>query len=93
MPEMVTPQVALHGGTRVKLIKESHQNIDARYRTRCLIVLCSGDGWSVRKVAAALSCSISTVSKTRQRFEVWDWAGLVDCREDNGDRKADEQYI
>jgi len=62
--------MVLHGGTRVKLIKESRRTKDARYRTRCLIVLHSGDGWSVRRVARALSCSISTVSKTRGRFEV-----------------------
>ena len=93
MPEMVTPRMVLHGGTRVKLIKEVRRTKDARYRTRCLIVLRAGDGWSVRRIAAALSCSISTASKTRQRFAVWGWAGLIDRREDNGDRKADERYI
>jgi transposase len=85
--------MVLHGSTRVKLIKESRRTQDARYRTRCLIVLRSGEGWSVRRVAQALSCSISTVSKTRRRFEVWGLAGLIDRREDNGDRKSDERYI
>lgn len=93
MPEMVTPRMVLHGSTRVKLMKESRRTQDARYRTRCLIVLRCGDGWSVRRVAKALSCSISTVSKTRGRFEVFGFAGLIDRREDNGDRKADELYM
>ena len=93
MPEMVTPRMVLHGSTRVKLMKESRRTQDARYRTRCLIVLRCGEGWSVRRVAKALSCSISTVSKTRGRFEVWGLAGLIDRREDNGDCKADELYM
>ena len=93
MPEMVTPRMVLHGSTRVKLLKESRRTKDACYRTRCLIVLRAGDGWSVRRIARALSCSISTVSKTRRRFETWSLAGLIDRREDNGDCKADELYI
>lgn len=90
---MIQPRMVLHGGTRVKLLKESRRTRDARYRTRCLIVLRSGEGWSVRKIAAAMSCSISTVSKTRRRFAEFGLAGLIDRREDNGDRKADELYV
>lgn len=93
MPEMVTPGMVLHGSTRVKLLKEIRRTGDARYRTRCLIVLRGAEGWSVRRTAAALSCSISTVSKTRRRFEVWGWSGLIDRREDNGDCKADALYV
>lgn len=93
MPEMIQPRMVLHGSTRVKLLKASRRTTDARYRTRCLIVLRCGEGWSVRKIACALSCSISTVSKTRRRFEIWGFAGLIDRREDNGDCKADALYV
>ena len=43
--------------------------------------------------ACALGVSESTVRRVRGRFLQYDEAGLVDRREENGDRKLDEQYL
>ena len=43
--------------------------IDARYRTRCLIVLRADEGWGPVRTAAALDCSRSHVDRTLKRFE------------------------
>src|SRR5262249_52865327 len=67
--------------------------IDARYRTRCLIVLRADEGWSAARIAQALYCSRSHVGRTIDRFAEAGLAGLVDRREDNGQRKADERYL
>lgn len=60
---------------------------------RDLIVVHSADGWSIERIAAALACSASTVSRTRRRWHEGGEAALIDRREDNGDAKVDEDYI
>jgi transposase len=72
---------------------EARWAIDARYRTRCLIVLRADEGWSDTRIAAALDCSRSHANRTIGRFTDEGWSGLVDRREDNGAKKADERYI
>lgn len=67
--------------------------VDARYRTRCLIVLRADEGWKPGQIAAALSCCRSHVNRTLDRFKSGGLAGLVDRREDNGTTKADEHYL
>lgn len=62
---------------------------DAALRTRYLIVIHSADGWTRPEIATALQCSVSLVSRVRQRWV----EGLIDRREDNGDPKVTEAYV
>jgi transposase len=90
---MKTKRIVLHPATRRKLKQEARWAAEAHYRTRCLIVLRADEGWGPVKIAAALDCSRSHVDRTLKRFAADGWCGLIDRREDNGRRKADEAYI
>src|SRR5436853_7888332 len=90
---MKAKRIVLSHWRRRKLKQEAKWALDARYRTRCLIVLRADEDHSNPAIAAMLSCSKSLVSKTLARFEQEGLAGLVDRREDNGRPKADESYI
>lgn len=75
-----------------KLVAEARSTNDARYRTRCLAVLRGAAGKSQEVTAQELGCSASTVGKARRRFAEEGLAGLIDRREDNGERLADDAY-
>ncbi len=90
---MRTRKIVLAPATRRKLKLEVRWTIDARYRTRCLIVLRADEGWGSGRIAAALNCSASHVNRTVRRFAGDGLSGLIDRREDNGTRKADERYV
>ena len=85
--------IVLHPQTRGKLQRLGRRCKDAALKVRHLIVLRSGDGWSGRRICNALGCCRSHVSRTLDRWEQFGEAGLVDRREDNGQRKADEAYV
>jgi transposase len=85
--------IVLHPQTRAKLKRLARQCRDADTRLRYLIVVRSSEGWSGKRICKALGCSTSTVSRTLDRYEALGEAGLVDRREDNGDRKADASYV
>ena len=89
---MVTRRIVLHPRTRAKLQRDAKQCKDADTRVRYRIVLLSDQGWSGKRIARALGCSPSTVSRTLDRWEWYGQAGLIDRREDNGPRKADDLY-
>lgn len=84
--------MVLHVRTRQKLERAARKCKDADTRVRYRIVLLSTDGWSVRKIAKAQGCSVSTVSRTVSRWNLYGEAGLIDRREDNGQTKADDLY-
>src|SRR2546428_11495597 len=92
MPEMVTRRIVLHRRTREKLQRDARQCQAANTRIRYRIVLLADEGWSGRKIAKALGCTPSTVSRTLKRFERYGQAGLIDPRAGNGQRKTDELY-
>jgi transposase len=92
MPVIVTRRIVLHPRTREKLQRMAKSCKDADTRIRYRIVLLAASGWSGRKIAAALGCSPSTVSRTLDRFERYGEAGLIDRREDNGAALADQLY-
>ena len=92
MPAMETRRIVLHGQTRAKLRRAAKRCKDADTRTRYHVVLLSADGWSGRRIAKALGCCASTVSRTLSRWESCGEAGLIDRREDNGLMKADDLY-
>jgi transposase len=85
-------RIVLHERTREKLQNIARRCKDANTRVRYRIVLLSVEGWSGRKIARALGCSTSTVSRTLDRWKLYGQAGLIDRREDNGSLKADDWY-
>jgi transposase len=89
---MVTRRIVLHRRTRAKLQRDGKRCKDADTRVRYRIVLLSDQGWSGKRIAKALGCTPSTVSRTLMRWERYGQAGLIDRREDNGQRKADTLY-
>jgi len=89
---MVTRRIVLHPRTRAKLQKDAKRCKDANTRIRYRIVLLSDQCWSGKRIARALGCAASTVSRTLSRCERYGEAGLIDRREDNGQRKADGLY-
>src|SRR2546429_767013 len=93
MPAMETRKIVLHARTREKLQRVARRCRDADTRTRYLIVLRAGDGWSGRKIGKALGCSAATVSRTLDRWEAYGQAGLVDRRGGNRGREAAERAL
>jgi hypothetical protein len=85
--------IVLHPQTREKLKRLARRCRDADTRVRYLIVVRSSEGWSGKRIRRALGCPGSTVTRTLDRWEALGEAGLVDRREDNGLRKADESYV
>lgn len=57
-----------------------------------LIIVHSAEGWGVAQIARALSCHGKTVRRVRARWVDEGEAGLIDRREDNGDRKVTDEY-
>jgi len=89
---MITRRIVLHPQTRAKLQRDAKRCKDADTRVRYRIVLLSDQRWSGKRIAKALGCTASTVSRTLSRWECYGQAGLIDRREDNGQRKADRLY-
>jgi transposase len=89
---MKARRIILHPQTRAKLQRNAKRCKDADTRVRYRIVLLSDQGWSSRRIARALGCTASTVSRTLSRWEIYGEAGLIDRREDNGQLKADGLY-
>ena len=85
-------RIVLHPQTRAKLQRDSKRCRDADTRVRYRIVLLSDQNWSGKRIAKALGCTPSTVSRTLGRWELYGQAGLIDRREDNGRAKADGPY-
>jgi transposase len=85
-------RIVLRPRQRAELERLARKSTDAAWRTRALVVLRSADGWSRPRIAEALSCSVSLVSRVRRRWFEEGLAGLVDRREDNGDEKVTEAY-
>ena len=92
MPVNKTRRVVLHPRTRAKLERECRRCRDADTRVRYRIVLLSNQGWSGKRIAKALGCTPSTVSRTLSRWDRYGRSGLIDRREDNGQTKADALY-
>ena len=92
MPAMETRGIVLHPRIRAKLERVARRCKDADTRIRYRIVLLSDQGWSGTRIAKALGCAPSTVSRTLSRWLCYGEAGLIDRREDNGEVKADDLY-
>ena len=76
-----------------RLEKRARSCKDAKLKTRYLIVLNLADQRSPTETARALKVSRTTVYRVEARFRQWGEAGLVDRREENGQRKLTEDYL
>lgn len=83
----------LRSSAKERLYKRLRECRDMRLRTRYLIVINLVRGRSAAGTGHALSVAVSTVYAVAQRFREHGEAGLVDRREDNGERKLDERYL
>ena len=66
---------------------------DGLLKTRYRIVLDLLEGLSVARIARMLRVAETTVRRVRERFVKSGEAGLIDRREENGDRKLDDEYL
>lgn len=87
-----TRSIRLSTRERRKLQDACRKSTDPGWRTRATIILHTDGGRSDSWIAAALRCSRRLVSTVRKRWREEGVAGLLDRREDNGDRKATEEY-
>ena len=76
-----------------KLYQKLRECKDAGVKTRYLIVVNLLSERSAKDTAKAVGVSTSTVYRVAKRFREYGEAGLVDRREENGDRKLDEDYL
>jgi transposase len=86
-------ELALDGDALKVLGTWSRRCGDWPLARRILIVLNWADGWPPGYVAEALRCGSCTVHRTLNRYRQGGPAGLVDRRQDNGERKVDEDYM
>jgi hypothetical protein len=85
--------IELSAQERTRLEGRAAECDDAPLRTRYLIVLRSAEGRGRAWISGALSCCESLVSRVRRRWRAEGEAGLIDRREDNGQRKAGEDFV
>lgn len=84
---------ALRSSAKDRLLKHLRECRDMRLRTRYLIVINLVRGQTVARTAQVLEVARSTVYAVAKRFREQGEMGLVDRREDNGQRKVDERYL
>lgn len=76
-----------------RLYKSLRQCRDGRTKVRYLIIINLLNGRGAYRTAAVLGVHNTTVYQVAKRFrERGEW-GLLDGREDNGDRKLEERYL
>ena len=88
-----TRWIVLHHSLRSKLERRLRRIDDASMRMRYLIVLHADRAVPKAQIARMLACCRQTVDRVINRFAEFGQAGLVDRREDNGERKADKHYL
>jgi transposase len=84
---------ALRGSAKERLCRQLRKCRDSKLRTRYLVVINLANGRSAEHTAAAVQVSRSSVYRIAGRFREAGEAGLIDRREENGERKLDEQYL
>ena len=76
-----------------RLVKRLRRIREVKLRTRYLIVINLVRHCTASETAGALSVGRSTVYRVAQRFREAGEVGLIDRREENGNRKRDERYL
>lgn len=85
--------VKISSRVKIRLRRMRRETSDKGLGVRCQIVLRGAKGWSSRRIAEAVGCSRSWVSRVLVRFGEDGEAGLLDRREDNGESKVDADYL
>jgi transposase len=83
----------LRRSAKERLLKNLRTCRDVKLRTRYLIVVNLIHGHTADETACAVGVDRSTVYRVARRFRDCGESGLVDRREENGDRKLDERYL
>lgn len=76
-----------------RLVKNFRKCKEARLKMRYQMVLNLLEGRSVADTARAVGVAESTIRRVAARFREAGEAGLIDRREENGERKLDEDYL
>lgn len=83
----------LRGSAKDRLYRHLRKCRDAKLKVRYLIIINLVNGRSPTETARVLHVSRSTVYNVAERFREWGEAGLIDRREENGQRKLDDEYL
>ncbi len=83
----------LRHSAKERLVRRLRRCSDAKQKVRYLIVVNLMNGRSAIQTAVALEVGRSTVYDVARRFRDRGEAGLIDGREENGERKLDERYL
>jgi transposase len=83
----------LRQSAKERLLRNMRSCRDANLKTRYLIVVNLMAGRSADETAQAMRVDHSTVYRVARRFRECGEGGLVDRREENGERKLDESYL
>src|SRR5713226_6350981 len=89
--EGIVPE--LRWSAKERLIRQMRRCSDAKQKVRYLIIVNLLNGRTVAESAKAVQVGRSTVYDVARRFRERGEAGLIDGREENGDRKLDERYL
>lgn len=89
--EGILPELRWSDKERIR--KHLRRCSDAGLKMRYLIIVNLMHGRDVQEVVMALQVGRSTVYAVAKRFREHGEAGLVDRREENGQRKLDERYL
>lgn len=89
--EGIVPE--LRFSAKERIIKQMRRCREAKLKTRYLIVVNLLHGRPPAETGHALGVSRSTVYRVAKRFRECGTAGLIDRREENGERKLDEPYL
>jgi transposase len=84
---------ALRGSAKERLCRQLRKCRDTKLRMRYLVIINLANGRSAGQTATAVQVARSTVYRIARRFREAGEAGLIDRREENGQRKLDEQYL
>ncbi len=76
-----------------RLLRHLRRCRDAGLRTRYLIIINLLNQRDAYETAAVLGVHNTTVYRVAKRFRLYEEAGLLDAREDNGAEKLDERYL
>lgn len=84
--------IVLSKGQRCRLLIRARRCRDAAMRARMLVVWHAAGGRAACEIARGLLVHPKTVRRVLDRWRAEGEAGLIDRREDNGERKATEEY-
>ena len=83
----------LRSSANKRLIEKMRECRDAKLKTRYLIIINLAEKKSPTQTAGSLKVARSTVYRVAKRFREAGEVGLVDRREENGEKKLDERYL